>query len=260
MLGKITDIVREASALMKIDSAEVFQKEGYANIVTSADMAVQQLLCRRLGELLPGSGFICEEEDIALHSEQGQQHEYTWIIDPIDGTCNFARGIDHCAISVALKHGEEMEMAVVFIPATDELFTAERGRGAWRNGKEIHVTDRPFEDALLCTALAVYHKEYAQVCSEIIVDAFRRCNDIRRFGAASVELCYLAMGRCELYFEYLLSPWDYAAASLILTEAGGVFSDLKGRKLDGTQPSGVLAANTKENLCLLTEIVTTKVC
>ena len=260
MLGKITDIVREASALMKKDSAEVFQKEGYANIVTSADMAVQEYLCSRLEELLPGSGFICEEEDIALHDEQQTQHEYTWIIDPIDGTCNFARGIDHCAISVALKHGKEMEMAVVYIPATNELFTAERGKGAWRNGKEIHVTDRPFEDALFCTALAVYHKEYAQICSDIIVETFCRCNDIRRFGAASVELCYLAMGRCELYFEYILSPWDYAAASLILTEAGGVFSDLKGNALDGTKPSGVLAANNKENLKQILEIVSEKTC
>ena len=148
-----------------------------------------------------------------------------------------------------------MEMSVVYLPRTNELFHAERGKGAFLNGKPIHVSDRPFQNSIMCTALAVYHKEYAKVCSDIICDTFLQCNDIRRFGAAAPELCYLAMGRCELYFEYLLSPWDYAAASLILTEAGGCLSDLHGQPLTCITPSGVLAANTKENLDRLTSIV-----
>ena len=101
----------------------------------------------------------------------------------------------------------------------------------------------------------VYHKEYADVCSRIIVETFHQCNDIRRFGACAPELCYLAMGRCELYFEYLLSPWDYAAASLIVTEAGGMITSAQGNTLCLTRPSGVIAANSAYSHQRLLEIV-----
>ena len=249
-IKELIDIVREASKLMLPENFEISQKDGFSNIVTSSDIAVQEFLCERLATLLPSSGFICEEEDI-----NDASHEYTWIIDPIDGTANYSRGIGQCAICVGLRHNDHMEMSVVYLPRTNELFHAERGKGAFLNGKPIHVSDRPFQNGIMCTALAVYHKEYAKVCSDIICDTFMQCNDIRRFGAAAPELCYLAMGRCELYFEYLLSPWDYAAASLILTEAGGCLSDLQGNALTCITPSGVLAANTKENLDRLTSIV-----
>lgn len=249
-LDSIINIVKDASKLMLTDTFEISQKDGFSNIVTSSDLAVQDYLCGHLEEALPGSGFLCEEEDVWDTSK-----EYTWIIDPIDGTANYARGIDQCAISVGLQHDGLMEKGVVYVPRTGELFCAELGKGAFRNGRKIHVSDRPFENAVLCTALSVYHKEYTQLCSDIIVKTFLKCNDVRRFGAAAPELCYLAMGRCELYFEYLLSPWDYAAASLILTEAGGVFSDLKGKKLTGEIPSGVIAANNMENLAELQDIV-----
>ena len=249
LINSIINIVREASKLM-LNDFEISQKDGFSNIVTSSDIAVQDFLCEKLASLLPGSGFICEEEDI-----NDASHEYTWIIDPIDGTANYSRGIGQCAICVGLRHGDHMEASVVYLPRTNELFHAERGKGAFLNGKPIHVSDRPFQNGIMCTALAVYHKEYAKICSDIICDTFMQCNDIRRFGAAAPELCYLAMGRCELYFEYLLSPWDFAAASLILTEAGGCLCDLQGNALTCISPSGVLAANTKENLDQLTSIV-----
>lgn len=235
---------------MLADTFEVLQKDGYVNIVTSSDVAVQDFLCQKLAKLIPESGFFCEEKD-----QQNACKEYTWIIDPIDGTANYSRGIAQCAICVGLKHLNEVTIAVVYLPRTQELFAAEKGKGAFLNGKRIHVSSRPFQDSLLCTALAVYHKEYAQICSDIILDAFMQCNDLRRFGAAAPELCYLAMGRCELYFEFLLSPWDYAAASLILQEAGGVLSNLKGQSISLTSPSGILAANNAENLEKLTQIV-----
>lgn len=249
MLNRLIAIVREASTLMLTQDFVINQKEGFANIVTSSDVAVQEFLRQKLSELLPGSGFLCEEED--MHD---LSHPYTWIIDPIDGTANYSRGIRECAICVGLKHDDAMEMAVVYLPRTDELFHAERGKGAFLNGQPIHVSDRPFQNSILCTALAVYHKEYTKVCSDIICEAFLQCNDIRRFGAAAPELCYLAMGRCELYFEYLLSLWDFAAASLILQEAGGVLSDLNGNPLSFTAPSGVFAANSPESLQKLVDI------
>lgn len=250
MIDRVKRLVRKASEEMFTDTFEIAHKEGFANIVTSSDLAVQNVLKEGLASLLPGSGFLCEEED---RHQLGK--DYTWIIDPIDGTANYSRGIDQCAICVGLKHHEEMELSVVYLPRTEELFSAVKGQGAFLNGKAIHVSSRQFADAVMSTALPVYHKEYADVCSEIIKETFKQCNDIRRFGAAAPELCYLAMGRTELYFEYLLSPWDYAAASLIVTEAGGVIANLDGHTPPLTEPSGFLAANSDANLRQLLPIV-----
>lgn len=247
---KVKNVVREASKLMLTDNFEIAEKGDIANIVTSSDVAVQEFLCAQLAEVIPGSGFLCEENDVC-----NTTCEYTWIIDPIDGTCNYARGIDQCAISVGLRHADSMVMGVVYLPRTGEMFHAIKGEGAFRNDKPIHVSDRTFANSVMCTALAVYHKEHARTCSDIIVDAFTQINDIRRFGAAAPELCYLAMGRCELYFEYLLSPWDYAGASVVLTEAGGFISDLDCALPTGITASGILAGNTLENLNHLQAIV-----
>lgn len=241
-IEEVKQIVKLASSLMTDAYFEITEKDGYENIVTSSDVAVQDFLCQHLAELLPGSGFLCEEKDV-----WDAPHEYTWIIDPIDGTANYSRGIDQCAICVGLCHNGEMAMGVVYLPRTNEMFYAEKGRGAFLNGKRIHVSSRPFENGVLCTALPVYHKEYADMCSAIILEAFRHCNDLRRFGACAPELCYMAMGRCELYFEYLLSPWDFAAASLIVTEAGGVITSADGSQLNVTKPSGIIGANNMEN-------------
>ncbi len=249
---------------MNTSHFDISQKGGYSNIVTSSDVAVQNFLCDRLALLLPGSSFLCEEDDMqdkspVTGSDACRQQEYTWIIDPIDGTANYSRGIDQCAICVGLKHNDSMLMGVVYLPRTGELFSAEKGRGAYLNGKRIHVSDRPFENGIICTALTVYHKEYADVCSEIILDVFKQCNDFRRFGACAPELCYMAMGRCEMYFEYLLCPWDFAAASLIVTEAGGVISDTMGNPLTFRESKGVIAANTPENLQRLLDIVKSRI-
>lgn len=180
---------------MLTDTFEISQKDGFANIVTSSDLAVQNFLRERLASLLPGCGFLCEEED--MHDTE---KEYTWIIDPIDGTANYSRGIRECAICVGLKHDDHMEMSVVYLPRTDEMFSAEYSKGAWLNGKRIHVSDRPFEDAILCTALAVYYKEYAQICSDIIVEAFGQIN---AYGVSGRRLQ-----------SYAILHWDVANCSL----------------------------------------------
>ena len=234
-LDKLKEIVMDASELMVTDGFDISSKEGYSNIVTSSDIAVQDYLCKHLAEAMPGSGFLCEEED--MHDAS---HEYTWIIDPIDGTANYSRGIAECAICVGLKHNSDMVMGVVYLPRAKEMFYAEKGKGAFLNGQRIHVSDRTFGNAIMCTALPVYHKEYAEICSGIIREVFGKCNDIRRFGACAPELCYLAMGRCELYFEYLL---------------GGKISCIDGKRLDFVSPCGVIAGNSAENLDELSAII-----
>lgn len=242
-LERLQEVVRQASAFMIDDPAQVVHKAGFENIVTSSDVAVQEFLKRELKALTPDAGFLCEEEDI-----HDLNHRCIWIIDPIDGTANYARGLHQCAISVAFACDGIVALGAVYLPRTGEMFTAERGKGAWLNGKPIHVSQREFADAILCTALPVYHKEHTAVCAAIIADTFRQCNDVRRLGAAAPELCYVAAGRCELYFELMLSPWDFAAASLILTEAGGALLRPDGAPLSPTAPSGVIAANSPQNL------------
>lgn len=248
VLDRLTGIVREAFTLMK-GTYEVTPKGSPSNIVTTNDRAVQEYLKTRLRELLPESGFLCEEDDYST------ERNNTWIIDPIDGTTNYSRGIDLCAISVALKQDANITLGVVYLPFKDEMFTAVQGEGAYYNGKRINVSQRTFEDSILCSSLCAYHKENMELCSKIINDTFLQCNDVRRFGSAATELCYIALGRCELFFEYELSPWDYAAASLILEEAGGCISTSHGKELGYNHNTGIIAANTDANLEQLYEIV-----
>lgn len=249
-VDSIKDVVRRASALMASKGFAVEQKGDCTNIVTSSDIAVQRFLCHELSTLFPGCGFICEEDE--MHDPD---KEYVWVIDPIDGTANYARGIDHCAISVALCHGCEPVIGVVYSPMREEMYWAEKSKGAWCNGKPIHTSDRPFVNGLFCTAMSTYRKEFAGVCNDVIMEAYYQCNDVRRFGAASIELCFMAAGIIELYFEIRLQPWDYAAGMLILEEAGGKISSLGGAPLSLTHPDLVCAANSAENHRRLLSII-----
>ena len=242
LADSIVSIVKEASALMVREGFSVKEKGSVENIVTSSDVAVQEFLTGRLAELLPGSGFLCEEDDL-----QDLNHEYVWIIDPIDGTANYARGSENCCISVALYRNWSPRIGVVYSPWRGELYVAEAGGGAFCNGKPIHVSDRPFGKGILFTAMSTYRKEFAKTCSDIIYDLYMECNDFRRTGSAAVELCLMAAGFAELYFEIRLMPWDYAAASLILQEAGGAVCDFEGNAPSLFKPSMFLAANTKES-------------
>ena len=242
LIRQVEGIVREASGLMVRSGFEVHDKGSRENLVTSSDIAVQHFLTKRLEELLPGSGFLCEEEDLA-----DLTHEYVWIVDPIDGTANYARGIESCCISVALVKDGSPWIGVVYSPWRGELYTAGKGLGARCNGQRIRVSDRPFEDGLLFTAMSTYRKEFARLCSDIIYDVYMECNDLRRTGSAAVELCLIASGKAELYFEMRLQPWDYAAGGLILEEAGGTVCGFDGGFPSLTSASLVAAGNTKEN-------------
>ena len=179
---------------------------------------------------------------------QDLEEEYVWVIDPIDGTANYARGIADCCISVALARRGELQLGVVYSPRRGKLYAAERGRGATCNGRPIHVSDRPFENGLLCSALCLYRKEFAKSCSDIIYDLYMRTNDVRRWGSAALELCLLASGVIELFFEMRLQPWDHAAGMLILREAGGCIATWDGSAPSIIRPTLVVAANRPDSL------------
>lgn len=250
VLERMEAAVTRASKLMVSGGFEIMQKDGVENLVTSSDLAVQHFLTSELSEILPGSGFLCEEEDFRDLDE-----EYVWIVDPIDGTANYARGIEDCCISVALARGNELQAGVVYSPGRRELYSASKGNGAFLNGKRISVSQRPFESGLLCTAMSTYRKEFAGVCSDIIYDLYMRSNDVRRFGSAALELCMMAKGTVELYFEMRLQPWDYAAASVVLTEAGGCIADFDGNFPSLVRPSMIVAANSSSSLDNILETV-----
>lgn len=242
-IQQIIGVVREAAGLMdRTGGFEVHEKESRENLVTTSDLAVQHFLVQRLGELLPGSGFLCEEEDFA-----DLAHADLWIVDPIDGTANYARGNENCCISVALVRGGVQTMGVVYSPWRGEMYWAEKGRGAFCNGKRLHVSARNYGQGLLFTALACYRKDLSRSCSEIIHDIYMECSDIRRTGSAAIELCLMAAGFADLYFEMRLMPWDYVAASLILLEAGGSACDFTGAFPTLYKPSMFIAANTREH-------------
>ena len=249
-IEQVIDIVREASGLMVRSGFTVREKETHADLVTTSDLAVQHFLTERLGALLPGSGFLCEEEDFV-----DTKHRDVWVIDPIDGTANYARGIENCCISVALVRNGVMSLGVVYSPWRGELYMAEAGKGAFCNGEPIHVSDRPFEKGMLFTAMCTYRKEFALACRDIMYDLYMDCCDFRRTGSAAVELCLMAAGKLDLYFEMRLMPYDYAAAALILQEAGGTVVDFDGKYPAFYQPSMVIAANTPENCERIMQVV-----
>ena len=241
-IEEVARIVRRASSLMVRKGFGIESKGTRENIVTTSDLAVQHFLMKELAALLPGSGFLCEEEDFV-----DTAHRDVWVIDPIDGTANYSRGIASCCISVALARDGEPVLGVVYSPWRGEMYTAVKGGGAYCNGEPLHVSDRPFENGLLFTALCVYRKELSRACSDIIYDLYMECNDVRRTGSAAVELCLVAAGKAELYFEIRLMPWDFAAASLVLREAGGTVCSFDGGLPPLFKPSLVLGANTAES-------------
>lgn len=250
-MGRIVDIVSESGR--RVASATGFSVEDKGtreNIVTSADVENERFLKRELTSLIPGSSFVGEEGDESPILEEG----YTWIVDPIDGTMNFSRGIPEVGISVALFKNGEPWIGVVHNPFTGRMYTSEVGRGAWMDGSPIHVSDRPLEDCLLSTAWCCYRKELAPKVFDVSESLYPRINDIRRIGTAAVELSMLAQGAIDMYFEIRLSPWDHAAALTCVRAAGGCYTGIGG-DVRFDDPSPVLAANSEENLAVLEDVV-----
>lgn len=249
MINKITKIVKEASKLMTSDIT-VTQKGSHSDFVTSADVNVQHYLEEHLLKLIPGSVFLGEEE-----SKQVTEGEYIWVVDPIDGTSNFIRDLGASAISVGLLKNGVPYIGVIYHPYRDEMYFAERGKGAYMNGKQIYVSRNDFKHSHLCAAASLYDKDLAQPCFNVIQKVYYQSDDFRRFGSAAVELAYLAAGRIELFFEIRLFPWDMAAGQVLIEEAGGVVEFLHEKEIPLDRPAGIIAANNRENFEKLKEIV-----
>ncbi len=230
MLNEIITIVKNAGEIiLKAQDIQstVENKEGRANFVTLYDKEVQSFLFSELSKLYPSAVFIGEEEEDKEHAVDKLQSEYCFIIDPIDGTTNFILDYHHSAVSVALLYYGQPAAGVVYDPYLNELFYSEKGTGAYLNGKPLKVSDLPLQEGLVAIGTCPYNREKAKEVFNLSYRLYERALDVRRTGSAALDICYVAAGRFVLYFEPRLSPWDYAAAQLILTEAGGCISTME---------------------------------
>ena len=241
MRKKLEKIALEAGQRMQAmqkQGIHVDKKEGIGNYVTDADVAVQQFLQEQLRALLPEAGFAGEESKGQENSLQGLR----FIVDPIDGTANFARGIPWSGVSIGLVEGETVLCGAVANPYTKDVYGAERGKGAYRNGERIYASKRPLREALVSAGFTSYSRELTDTMFRMFRALFEKCEDMRSFGAAAPGLCMLGAGMTDVYVELRLQPWDYAAASCIITEAGGRISTLDGSPVSFVRESSVLAA------------------
>ncbi len=241
-LESICNLVRACGQFIKdIDRGHlhVDAKSGRADLVTQYDKQVQERLRKGLLEIMPDAHFVGEEGSTQQFAPTGT----FFIVDPIDGTTNFIKDYHFSCISVALVVDNAAELGVIYNPYTDEMFCAQRGEGAFCNGKRLHVSNEPLENGIVVFGTAPYHEELNEKTFQLAYAYFKKALDVRRSGSAALDLCTIAAGRAELFFELVLSPWDYAAGALIVEEAGGLVSDYDGRPLAYDRPCSVLARN-----------------
>jgi len=208
------------------------EKKGPIDLVTAADLEAEREFRRIIGSRFPKHAVIGEEADV---DRAAATASHRWIIDPVDGTTNFAHGLALFSVSIALEIDGAMAVGVVFDPMGQELFTAERGEGARLNGMPIHVSSTPvLLDALFCTGFPYsIHQKGPRDRQVRVFSAFLgKSRGVRRLGSAALDLCYVAAGRLEGFWEDHLHPWDMAAGALLVQEAGGRVTDYNGAPCD----------------------------
>ena len=242
LLEKISEIVLSAGQIMLAaqDISSVTKvKSSAADLVTAYDLEIENFLKAELLPLVPGAIFYGEEEK----ENQDPLAGWAYIVDPIDGTANFTRNFCQSAISVALLKDGLPQYALVLDPYRRELFTARRGHGAYLNGSPISVSDRPLREGIFGMGTTPYNQSLHRKTLEITGKLFERSCDFRRMGAAVPDLCAVACGRLDAFFECQLSPWDYAAGSLLIEEAGGIITTLEGEPLPYHEKCSIWASN-----------------
>lgn len=217
-------IINRAS--LDVDKLMVTNKQ-QSDFVTEVDKAAEAAIIGVLREAYPQYGILAEESGESAGKGTGEH--FKWIIDPLDGTTNFIHGFPQYAVSIALAERGQVTQAVVFDPTSNELFTASKGGGAFMNDRRLRVGNRlKLADSLIGTGFPYRQFEHADAYLAIFRELIEKTSGLRRPGAASLDLAYVASGRLDGFFEFGLSPWDTAAGSLLITEAGGLVSDLAG--------------------------------
>jgi myo-inositol-1(or 4)-monophosphatase len=235
-------------SLNRLDSVPVMEKARY-DFATEVDRAAEAEALREIRRAFPDHSILAEESGAS-----GTHSRFTWVIDPLDGTSNYLRGFPHYAVSIAQLDRGEPVLGVVYDPVRDELFVAARGSGATLNERKIRVSQRlGLEGALVATGLPYRQRQHLNAQLGMLRALLGAAEDIRRTGSAALDLCYVACGRLDGFFEIGLKPWDIAAGALMVREAGGRVTDFRGEA--GFMQSGnVVAANLKVGDAMLAAI------
>lgn len=226
LAAQVAAIADEAGAIIRDHNKKprTIQYKGRVDLVTGTDIAVEEFLRERLGKLLPGSSFLAEES-----SPKSGFTDNTWIIDPVDGTTNFAHGLPFVGTSIGLWRDGDVVLGVVNAPLLGECFTAVKGRGAYRNGERLHVSATgDLEHSLVATGFPYDREKELPGLLRRLGRVLKRARCVRRYGAASLDLAYVAAGHYDAYYERRLNPWDVAAGWLLIREAGGMVSRTDG--------------------------------
>lgn len=228
ILQQTIEITKEVAQFIQSEIGKINQNDieikSLNSLVTYVDITSEQMLVEQLQKILPDASFLTEEETI-----NKTQNDWQWIIDPLDGTTNFIHQIPVFAISVALAYKNEIQLGVVLEINKNDCFYATKNNGAYLNGKKISVTQTSkLEDSLIATGFPYYDFNKLEAYIHFLKFLMQKTRGIRRLGAASIDLCYVACGKFDAFFEYSLAPWDVAAGSLIVQEAGGLVYDFSG--------------------------------
>ncbi|PLR58490.1 inositol-1-monophosphatase [Vibrio parahaemolyticus] len=213
-----------AKSLENTDKVESTFK-GTNDFVTNVDKEAEYIIIDTIKQSYPEHCIVAEEQGLI----EGKDKDVQWIIDPLDGTTNFVKGYPHFAVSIAVRIKGKTEVACVYDPMQNELFTAQRGAGAQLNSARIRVTPlKDLQGTVLATGFPFKQKQHSESYIKIVGSLFTECADFRRSGSAALDLCYVAAGRVDGYFELGLKPWDMAAGELIAREAGAILTDFAG--------------------------------
>lgn len=240
LLPRTLEIIRESGALVMEHwrKPRNIRLKGRIDLVTETDLAVEAFLKERLKDVAPGAAFMAEES-----ATSREPRGICWIIDPIDGTTNFAHSLPFVATSVGLWHEGRVELGIVNAPVLGECFWAVRGGGAFCNGEPLSVSDRaPLEQAVVATGFPYTIQEDVDTVLARLRKALVTTRGVRRCGAAAIDLAFVASGRFDAFYEADLKPWDTAAGWLLVEEAGGRVTGFDGAPYDFTN-EGILASN-----------------
>jgi len=240
LLNAVEAGARELKRFFNNPNLKISNKEGINNWVTEADHAAEKAIIDCIRKDYPDH-FILSEETGELKSDS----EYKWIIDPIDGTINFASGIPICCVSIGLEKDGKMVLGAVYNPFIEELFFAQKGFGASLNDKKIHVSQKAAAiNSCLVTGFPYTYLDAENGPLQVFERFIRKGVPVRRLGSAAIDLCWVAAGRFDGFYEHKLQAWDSAAGFLIVEEAGGKVTDFEGRPYSPYQPH-ILATNGK---------------
>ena len=243
LINVMVKAARHAGRSLSRDLGEVenlqVSLKGPANFVCRADRHAEEIVYEDLAKARPGYGFIGEEGG----TREGADKTHTWIVDPLDGTTNFLHGIPQFAISIALQREGTVIAGVIYNPANDELYVAERGKGAFLNDQRLRVAGRRnLSDCVIACGLPHIGRGDHELSRAEMAELQNRVAGLRRFGAASLDMAFVAAGRLDGYWERNLSPWDIAAGQIMVREAGGIISGIEGHD-DALRSGNVVCGN-----------------